>query len=394
VDEALRRLERGDDPLAHAVALRRAGKELEARRLIEERVRAGDEPARALLDALWPLTPDDQALIFNFEHHSWPHHAGLSRWAENDLTELLGEEDPRLDRVREGLLLQADAPGPGQDPAALAGFLALHRGPLGPRRREALASGSTLALTRIRLDADEAATLLSSAEGAPTEGARESRGVGAPLRLLAALWHIGRARAVARAPVVERHLRHPDLLVASEAWRTLETLGAATARRPPTARLLPDLPFRPVWVPVGCPGPRLRDPHTGAHDRRIVPGLLSGAPVTALLLDIDALRRVRDEEGHEPVDQLLHALTRGLQEAVGDRVVRWGGDEWLVPLEVDADARAVGDRLRASVESHDLSLFLTATVGIGRGETLEAGIKQANAALERGKAAGGDRTEG
>ncbi len=216
VDEALRRLERGADPLAHAVALRRAGKELEARRLIEERVRAGDEPARALLDASWPLTPDDIAIIDRVRTRSGLA-IGLIPWVMNDLTELLGEEDPRFDAARDGLVGFADVPGPDQDPATLAGFLALHRGPLGPRRREALASDATIALTRLRLDADEAATLLSNAEGAPTEGGRDSRGIGSPLRLLAALWHIVRARAVARAPVVERHLRHPDLPVASEA---------------------------------------------------------------------------------------------------------------------------------------------------------------------------------
>lgn len=392
MDEALRRLERGDDPLAHAVALRRAGKELEARRLIEERVRAGDEPARALLDALWPLTPDDQALIDRALARS-----GLATgpipWVVNDLTELLGEEDPRLDEAREELVRAAEAPSLEQDPTTMADFAALHRGPLGSRRREALASGSTLALVRLRLDAEEAATLLSNAEGAPTEGGRDARGVGAPVRLLAALWHIGRARALARAPIVERHLRHPDLLVAGEAWQTLQVLGVPTMRQPPTPRLLPELPFRPAWVPSGCPGPRLRDPLTGALDRKLVPAL-QGAPTTAVLVDIDALRNVRDEQGHEPVDQLLHALTRALQEAVGDRVVRWGGDEWLVPLEAGVDARLVADALRALVEAHDRSLFLTATAGIGRAASIEPAIKQANVALERGKDAGGDRTEG
>lgn len=397
MDEAIRRLERGDDPLAHAVALRRAGKELEARRLIEERVRAGDEPARALLRELWPLTREDEALA---DRVSKADARGLLPWIASDLTELLGEEDPRLDPVREALvsLVAAQDLGwgtPYQDPATLAGFVALHRGPLHARRREALASGETRALARLRLDADEAATLLSNAEGAPNEGGRESRGIGAPVRLLAALWHVGRARASTRAPAVERHLRNPDLVVAGEAWRTLEVLGAATTRRPPTPRLLPGLPFRPEWVPSSFPGPGVRDLLTGALDRAVFDRRLAAPdPGAVLLLDLDGLRRVRDEHGNEPVDQLLHGLTRSFQELVGDRVLRWGGDEWLVRLELEVDARAVAEALRASVASHDRSLSLTATVGIGRDESVRISLKQAERALERGKAAGGDRTEG
>lgn len=388
MDEALRRLARGDDPLAHAVALRRAGDELRARRLVEERVRAGDAPARALLDEHWPLSAEDEALRRRVQERDLLRPAGY-------LTELLGEEDPRLDPVREALVvLEEGVERLEQEPEVLAGFVALHRGPLAVRRREALASGSTLPLARLRLDADEAATLLSSAEGAPTEGGRESRGVGAPLRLLCALWHVGRARAAARAPVVERHLRHPDLLVASEAWRALAALGATTTRRPPIPALLPGLPFRPAWAPAGCPGLPLRDGLTGAHQRGPLAALRAPdawpAGGALLLLDLDGLRRVRDELGHAPVDQLLHGLTRALQEAVGDRVVRRGGDEWLVPLEPGVDAARVGDALRTAVAGHDRALRLTATVGIGRGATLEEALRGADRALERGKAAGGD----
>ena len=96
MDEVLRRLERGDDRLAYATALRRAGDEIRARRVVEERVRAGDRGARGLLDEGWPL---DERVVRVVKRAMEPDHfrGRVLEW-------LFAEEDPRLTSIVDPLI--------------------------------------------------------------------------------------------------------------------------------------------------------------------------------------------------------------------------------------------------------------------------------------------------
>jgi diguanylate cyclase (GGDEF)-like protein len=109
----------------------------------------------------------------------------------------------------------------------------------------------------------------------------------------------------------------------------------------------------------------LYDPLTGALNRR---AFEEGAALeafgarygTALVLDMDNLKRVNDLQGHAAGDELLRRLVETVRGCVRplDRVYRWGGDEFLLlfpaalPLEVVPrvrDAIAAADGLEVSL---------------------------------------------
>jgi diguanylate cyclase (GGDEF)-like protein len=114
----------------------------------------------------------------------------------------------------------------------------------------------------------------------------------------------------------------------------------------------------------------LSDPLTGLGNRRslghAMPGLISRIKLGAqqgearsrehmimMLVDLDRLKPVNDEHGHEAGDRLLAAVSAILLDCVRatDQVVRWGGDEFVIvaaPMRFD-DAAVLAERIRATV---------------------------------------------
>lgn len=70
-------------------------------------------------------------------------------------------------------------------------------------------------------------------------------------------------------------------------------------------------------------------------------------PVAVFAFDLDGLKQVNDRHGHAAGDALLQGMARFLQQffRAGDRVIRLGGDEFLVLLP-DTDAEEA-ERIRA-----------------------------------------------
>lgn len=60
----------------------------------------------------------------------------------------------------------------------------------------------------------------------------------------------------------------------------------------------------------------------------------SDAGGSIVLIDIDGLKRINDEEGHEEGDRAIWTVANGIKKLVrgNDHVIRWGGDEFLVIL--------------------------------------------------------------
>jgi diguanylate cyclase (GGDEF)-like protein len=60
----------------------------------------------------------------------------------------------------------------------------------------------------------------------------------------------------------------------------------------------------------------------------------SDAGGSIVLIDIDGLKRINDEEGHEDGDRAIWTVASGIKKLVrgNDHVIRWGGDEFLVIL--------------------------------------------------------------
>jgi diguanylate cyclase (GGDEF)-like protein len=126
----------------------------------------------------------------------------------------------------------------------------------------------------------------------------------------------------------------------------------------------------------------LSDPLTGLGNRRALlqsmPGLIADlgaarysarAEVSGLvlmLIDLDRLKPVNDQYGHEAGDRMLAQVATILCECLRatDRVVRWGGDEFVVvssPGDLEGGA-ALAERIRARIATHPFRISATRQV--------------------------------
>ena len=119
------------------------------------------------------------------------------------------------------------------------------------------------------------------------------------------------------------------------------------------------------------------------------------------LLDIDHFKRINDSFGHEGGDRVLRAFGALLKSQLRstDGVGRYGGEEFLLVLPDTGLAQAgeLLERLRLRIAeapwTHTLGdgARVTCTLGAAQyrtGESVEATIARADAALYRGKAQG------
>jgi diguanylate cyclase (GGDEF)-like protein/PAS domain S-box-containing protein len=134
--------------------------------------------------------------------------------------------------------------------------------------------------------------------------------------------------------------------------------------------------------------------------------LLDGArpgEVSVLFIDLDNFKVVNDSLGHGVGDELLREVARRLRDVMrdGDRLARFGGDEFVVFVDGGVDPAAVADRLRRAVqrpvviEGHEL--VVTASIGFAVNTQPGLGadelLRDADAAMYRAKAGGRDRVE-
>ncbi len=156
------------------------------------------------------------------------------------------------------------------------------------------------------------------------------------------------------------------------------------------------------------------DPLTGLLNRRgfekaaaalaAAPGA-RGAPVAALVCDVDSFKQINDGFGHDFGDAGLRRLANMLRAATGDRgfaLGRHGGDEFVV-LMVGAERReavAFAEELRAAmtaqpVEANGARALLTVSVGLAATVRWEGDVTRlvgaADAALLQAKRDGRNR---
>jgi diguanylate cyclase (GGDEF)-like protein len=148
------------------------------------------------------------------------------------------------------------------------------------------------------------------------------------------------------------------------------------------------------------------DPLTGLANRRALEERLQRAvvraseratPMAVLLCDVDELKAINDEAGHDAGDRALRSVAEALVAAAaarpGSLVGRLSGDEFCVLMEGASldDARAVGTATLASLRRQDGDILISCgAAALGRGvDSLAELMRAADAALYRAKRSGG-----
>lgn len=157
----------------------------------------------------------------------------------------------------------------------------------------------------------------------------------------------------------------------------------------------------------------LHDALTGLPNRRLLLDRLERAlsrsrrdsrDVAVLFIDVDHLKRVNDELGHEAGDELLVAVAKNLLSVVrdSDTVARLGGDEFVVvcekvttPEELEHLATRMLDAVQVPVAIGSETLLVSASIGVvtprsptDRPQDL---LRAADAAMYRAKRSGRGR---
>jgi len=110
------------------------------------------------------------------------------------------------------------------------------------------------------------------------------------------------------------------------------------------------------------------DPLTGLGNRRSLqyslPRLLATLPrgqqLAFMIADLDRLKPINDDQGHEAGDRVLAGVGKILRDTMspGDILLRWGGDEFVLVHVCGSFEEAAGcaERMRAAVARHRFSL--------------------------------------
>jgi diguanylate cyclase (GGDEF)-like protein len=153
------------------------------------------------------------------------------------------------------------------------------------------------------------------------------------------------------------------------------------------------------------------DPLTGALNRQGLREVLMkrlhaagrvDEEMAVVFMDLDHFKRINDQYGHDAGDEVLQrfaALIRGEVRA-SDKLVRWGGEEFLLLCPETDVPHAVSmlDKLRAALarQAWPHGLPVTSSFGVTSlkpDEDIGAAIKRADEALYRAKANGRNRVE-
>jgi diguanylate cyclase (GGDEF)-like protein len=130
----------------------------------------------------------------------------------------------------------------------------------------------------------------------------------------------------------------------------------------------------------------------------------NGAPVAALMVDVDHFKRINDTLGHAAGDKVLVAMARCIEQQLraSDVVVRYGGEEFTVilPDTPIAGAFVTAERLRAAIaamtdrDGLPEGLRITASIGVAaalKGDDGAQLLPRADAALYQAKRGGRNR---
>ena len=119
--------------------------------------------------------------------------------------------------------------------------------------------------------------------------------------------------------------------------------------------------------------------------------------MAVVFIDLDHFKRVNDTHGHATGDDVLRAFAMSVQRGIrsSDKLVRWGGEEFLIVClgTGRAEAQGLADKLRVAMQFQiwPCGLQMTASFGVTAlqsGEDIGEAIKRADGALYHAKASG------
>lgn len=159
----------------------------------------------------------------------------------------------------------------------------------------------------------------------------------------------------------------------------------------------------------------LRDALTSVGNRRCFDATLERAlasahvdkaPLSIVMADIDAFKKVNDDHGHQIGDEVLKVFAKILAASIRDQdtVARFGGEEFaiILPSTSGKDAELLAERIRQKFGAKVLKIRktntpvgqMTASFGVAQlqpGETADALVHRADARLYEAKRNGRNR---
>ncbi|MCC5827456.1 tetratricopeptide repeat-containing diguanylate cyclase [Alkalimonas sp.] len=139
-----------------------------------------------------------------------------------------------------------------------------------------------------------------------------------------------------------------------------------------------------------------RDPLTQLFNRRALQDMRHASGDLLVLLDVDHFKQINDSYGHDKGDEVLTCLAERLLSSVRkeDRVLRWGGEEFLLILrgvEPGSAAESI-EKIRCTISRESIAeLDVTVSGGavlLDQGQSMQKALKQADDLLYQAKAGG------
>lgn len=183
--------------------------------------------------------------------------------------------------------------------------------------------------------------------------------------------------------------------------REAQVTHAVGIVRDVTARVLSERAFREQMQHDGLTGTLTRTSGSMHLETAVAQARAMGTPLALALVDVDRFKQVNDRFGHPMGDKALAAVARALASCLrtSDKIIRWGGEEFLLVMGGCDLAGAVAtlERCRHAVReacARLLPLPVTISAGVGvieDGQELAHAIERIDQLLYRAKEQGRDQ---